>query len=169
MRKVGVSRLVYALFSERIKNVIVDYETIKTGFYYHRKFGFDQREVKCEMLYRYRGRVFLLRGKPDDVSFEKGRVVISELKTYKNKGLRETMGLMGLVQANVYAYMLTRDEDVLIRSYVYHPSLKEPELYHETKANFELADWTIRRGLDLIIEDERTKEEILKVINKIKR
>ena len=172
VRYVGVSKLIYVLFSERINNIFVSYEKLKQGIWYHRKFGFDQQEIKTECFYKYKGQVFLIRGKPDDVYIDKGRLVISELKTCRSEQLRDIMGMMGWLQANVYAYMLTRGQklETIVNSYVYNPyNDSEPRIYASKPADYKLADWTIRRGLDAILKDEEDKERVLQVVkNKLK-
>jgi|GEM_PF-5607173 len=169
VKYVGVSKLVHVLFAERINNIFVDYQKLKQGIWYHRKFGFDQQEIKCECFYKYKGKIFLLRGKPDDIYVDKGKLIISELKTCRSEQLRDVMGLMGWLQANIYAYILSRGEklETIVNSYVYNPYKDdEPKLYLSKKADYRLADWTIRRGLDVILQDEENKEQVLKAIRK---
>ncbi len=168
MRVVGVSKLAYILFSERINSIIVDYKNIKRGIYYHRIFGFDQQDVKCEVFYKYKGEVFLIRGKPDDVYIDNGYIVISELKTCNTEKLREIMGMMGFVQANIYSYLLTRGKKTatIVNSYVYNPRVdSEPRLFISTHGDDKLADWCIRRSLDLILKDAEDKDKIISYIS----
>ena len=167
VRYVGVSKLVYVLFAERFQNIFVSYEKLKQGIWYHRKFGFDQQEIKTECFYKYKGQVFLIRGKPDEVYVENGRLVISELKTCKSEQLRNLMGLQGWLQANIYAYMLSRGKNLetIVNSYVYNPCKDvEPKLYLSRPADYKLADWTIRRGLDVILKDAECKEEVIQTV-----
>jgi len=164
MRTIGVSKLVYILFYNSLDRFYIR-KPGPNGIYYHRRWGFDQDKIRVEFFYKYNGEIWRIVGKPDQVRFENGSMVIAELKTIRRETSRDIMGMIGYAQVNIYAYGLAKNFVPIIEVYVFNIEKdKEPQLWIRRKADLQYAESLIKKALDRILREEKERESLLKSI-----
>jgi len=163
-RVIGVSKIVNILFYEQVRQFYVSKNDLHTGYFYHQRLGFDQQDISIAFFYKDKqGNIWLIRGKPDRLYIEDGRLIVSELKVYRSDNSRDLLAIMGWTQANLYAYGLTRGQNLetIVEAYLFNPKKGELELAIRIPADFNYAEYTLDKAIEKILYEERLKREMI--------
>ena len=161
IRQISVGKIIKYLFSleEELFGYRIPEEIFREGEEYHRKLGFNQPRV-FGRFFKYsekgRGREWwLVKGRPDRISVERGILYVDELKTYRNNNSKTKALERGDTQGAIYAWLTGAE---YYRVFLYDVKTQKMER-HTFRFSEKKAERSIRKGIKIGKKLERFGRE----------